>query len=178
LPHLPFHYSLLALSLLAPCRLIIMLPIHLALFLICLALSLHTTIAQFIDFSKLPHCEHCANCKVPSEGGVQLVGMISDQDRLFYIETPKDLINFQYKVDVIHGDSSQAQFTISRKLPKGAKAEAIPSKTVFRIKFYNQQGYGSDWFVTLNGYGQCQTTVIGPPNIEGRLLMNVLAFRK
>ena len=91
------------------------------------------------------------------------------------------MINNQYKVDVIHGDSSSAQFTISKKFIQNGRSstatEKVPS-TVLRIKFYDQQGYGSDWYVKLKGYGQCQTTVFGPPNVEGRLLMNILAYQE
>lgn len=96
--------------------------------------------------------------------------------QLFFIDTPKDYVNFNYQLTLIKGDSSIVKYTIETKRPKNVD-ERLPAPTYkIRVKFFNQFGDPSDNFFTINGWTSCYVETTGPPNIEGRLLMNVLAY--
>jgi hypothetical protein len=72
----------------------------------------------------------------------------------------------------MRADSSKAAFVLETNLPKGATAGSTPPTTVFRINFYDQFGLDHDESRIIKGCAQCQATGFGPPNINGRVLMN------
>lgn len=132
----------------------------------------------------LKPCTPCHDCKEPAEGTqlvplsriVKLSKSQSDHRQLFFVDSPRDVINFQYQLTLIRGDSSAVKYTIETKRPKNVN-ERLPAPTyTVRVKFFNQHGDPSENFFTIQGWDACYVETSGPPNIEGRLLMNVLGY--
>jgi len=122
-------------------------------------------------------CEQCHNCIEPAADGTQLVPQYSAVDQIYFTNTPKDPISGAFHLTVIRSDSYQIQLIAQVQSPPGSRA-APPATTAFRLRLYNQYGYGTDFYYLVKGYSQCQIIGYGPPNVKGRLLMNVLTYSR